>query len=133
MEGTVSAASVAQWVAKQAAFPIVYSSADAEHVATAQDRYGRQVVAERIETFFGELAGMLVDTGFRRIAVGGGETSGAVVQSLGLRSLTVGSEIDPGVPALTADRSGAIGLALKSGNFGSPDFFEKALTMVGGP
>lgn len=133
MEGTVSAASVAQWVAEQAAFPIVYSSVDAERVVIAQERYGREVIAERIETFFGELAGMLVDTGFRRIAVGGGETSGSVVQSLGLRSLTVGPEIDPGVPALTADRNGAIGLALKSGNFGSPDFFEKALTMVGGP
>ena len=63
--------------------------------------------------------------------VGGGETSGAVVEALGLRSLRVGAEIAPGVPVLVAERDGAIGLALKSGNFGGPDFYAEALEAVG--
>jgi uncharacterized protein YgbK (DUF1537 family) len=63
--------------------------------------------------------------------VGGGETSGAVVEALGLSSLAVGDEIDPGIPVLTAERNGGLGLALKSGNFGSLEFFEKALNQIG--
>ncbi|MGZ2405589.1 uncharacterized protein YgbK (DUF1537 family) [Rhizobium ruizarguesonis] len=47
--------------------------------------------------------------------------------SLGLKNMMIGPEIDPGVPVLVADRSGPLGLALKSGNFGAPDFFAKAL------
>ena len=65
--------------------------------------------------------------------VGGGETSGAVVEALGVKSMRIGPEIDPGVPALVADRNGPLGLALKSGNFGAADFFEKALRQVGSP
>jgi uncharacterized protein YgbK (DUF1537 family) len=41
-------------------------------------------------------------------------------------------EIDPGVPVRVADRSGPLGLALKSGNFGAPDFFAKALGRIAG-
>ena len=81
--------------------------------------------------FFGELARILADRGVRRIVVGGGETSGAIVEALGVRSLRIGSEIDPGVPVLVADRDGPLGLALKSGNFGSPDFFAKAIVRIG--
>jgi uncharacterized protein YgbK (DUF1537 family) len=60
----------------------------------------------------------------------GGETSGAVVQGLRVTQLTIGTQIDPGVP-WTAARSPAarnewLHLALKSGNFGSTDFFTKA-------
>jgi uncharacterized protein YgbK (DUF1537 family) len=47
--------------------------------------------------------------------------------------MQVGPEIDPGVPVLVADRNGPLGLALKSGNFGAPDFFAKALAHVGRP
>ena len=63
--------------------------------------------------------------------VAGGETSGAVVTALGLDALAIGPEIDPGVPVLT-NREGTLALALKSGNFGSPDFFEKALARLAG-
>ena len=77
----------------------------------------------------GRLALRLYERGFRRQVVAGGETSGAVVQALGVRLLAIGPEIDPGVPALSG-LDLPVALALKSGNFGSDDFFEKALARV---
>jgi uncharacterized protein YgbK (DUF1537 family) len=86
-------------------------------------------VAQAIESFTGELAGCLKAAGFRRFVVAGGETSGAVVQALGVRQLAIGPEIDPGVPALRGVDV-PVGLALKSGNFGAADFFSKALQQI---
>jgi 3-dehydrotetronate 4-kinase len=63
--------------------------------------------------------------------VGGGETSGAVVGELGVDRFVIGPEIDPGVPALATRRPRPIRMALKSGNFGAPDFFAKALARLG--
>jgi len=69
--------------------------------------------------------------------VAGGETSGAVVQALDVRQLRIGHAIDPGVPWTLAETADAKGqaqpmlLALKSGNFGTTDFFTKALGQVG--
>ena len=72
----------------------------------------------------------LVEMGAGRLIVAGGETAGAVLGALGVTMLTIGREIDPGVPWTTAmvERPARrpIALALKSGNFGSPDFFLKA-------
>jgi uncharacterized protein YgbK (DUF1537 family) len=53
-----------------------------------------------------------------------------VVQALGVRSLRIGRQIDPGVPAthsVATNNDVPLALALKSGNFGTTDFFEKAL------
>lgn len=108
--------------------PIVYSTADPESVSQAQSRFGREAVAGRIEHFFAELSRQLVAAvGVRRLVVGGGETSGAVVTALALQSLRVGPEIDPGVPALACEQPTPLRLALKSGNFGTTDFYDKAL------
>lgn len=112
--------------------PIIYSTADPEAVKAAQERFGREAVAGKIEGFFGEVATRLVDAGVRRIAVGGGETSGAVVTALGVDSLRIGPEIDPGVPALVAEGKRPVHLALKSGNFGAVDFYAKALRVMEG-
>ena len=57
--------------------------------------------------------------------VAGGETSGAVVNGLDVKALEIGPEIDPGVPWTRAVGRNLV-LALKSGNFGGPDFFVKA-------
>ena len=111
--------------------PIVYSTANAEAVRQVQARHGKTVVAEAIERFFGTLAGKLVEDGVTRIAVGGGETSGAVVNALGIEHFDIGPEIDPGVPSLSTDRPRPLRMALKSGNFGAADFFEKALGALG--
>ena len=68
--------------------------------------------------------------GVRRLVVAGGETSGAVVQRLGVATLRIGPQIDPGVPWTVSLGEPRLALALKSGNFGGADFFEKALAMV---
>jgi uncharacterized protein YgbK (DUF1537 family) len=134
LSGRMSARQAADWVeSREGAAPIVYSTADPTVVAAAQASFGRTETAAAVEFFFGDLARMLADRGVRRIAVGGGETSGAVVEALGLKSLAIGAEIDPGVPALVAERDGPLGLVLKSGNFGGPHFFAKALGAIGSP
>ena len=71
-----------------------------------------------------------VDLGVGQMIVAGGETSGAVLHALGVTRMTIGGEIDPGVPwtttMLNKPKRRPLALALKSGNFGSPDFFLKA-------
>ena len=107
----------------------MFTSADPAVVAQAQKKYGAEQVAQAIESFTGSLAAALKSQGFLRFIVAGGETSGAVVQSLGVRQLAIGPEIDPGVPALRGVDV-PLGMALKSGNFGAPDFFDKALRQI---
>lgn len=111
------------------AAPLIFSSAEPERVAAAQARHGRETTAQAVEALFGRLARSAVARGVTRIVVAGGETSGAVVSALDVRALDVGPEIDPGVPALQAARDDQppLTLALKSGNFGSPDFISRAL------
>ena len=74
------------------------------------------------------VAAGLVRRGVGQLVMAGGETSGACVQALGVRSLRIGAQIDPGVPwchAVTGNGQ-PLHLVLKSGNFGTTDFFDKA-------
>lgn len=130
-EQGLTAAQVAKWVVAQPPepAPLVFTSADPAAVAKAQEKYGAEPVAQAIESFVGELSANLESQGFRRFIVAGGETSGAVVKALGVRQLAIGPEIDPGVPALRGVDV-PLGLALKSGNFGAEDFFDKALRRI---
>ncbi len=107
--------------------PLAYSSGTPDEVRQMQVKYGREEVAAKLDGFFAEVARKLVHSGVKRLVVAGGETSGAVVSALDLGALTIGQEIDPGVPVLLSHGEQPIALALKSGNFGSPDFFTKAL------
>jgi len=111
--------------------PLVYSSSGPEDVAAAQARYGRHQVSERLEGLFASAARQLVDSGVSRLVVAGGETSGAVAQALDLGDLAIGPEVSPGVPVLVSRRKN-LALALKSGNFGGPNFFEEALSALSG-
>jgi len=127
--GTLNADAVVSWVLAQdanAKVPLVYSSADPAEVAAVQEKLGRGIAGESIEHLLGEIAAKLADKGFARFLVAGGETSGAVVAALGVEALRIGPEIDPGVPWTTSLTGRALALALKSGNFGAPDFFLKA-------
>jgi 3-dehydrotetronate 4-kinase len=112
--------------------PLVYSSGDPDQVAKAQARYGREQVAAALDSLFARTAKALIASGVRRLVVAGGETSGAVVSALDLGALSIGPEIDPGVPVLVSNGEQQIALALKSGNFGAPDFFVKALRNLEG-
>jgi 3-dehydrotetronate 4-kinase len=82
---------------------------------------------QEIERRLAAVAKDAVEHGARRVVVAGGETSGAVLQALGVRALAVGEEIAPGVPWMTSLEDPPLALALKSGNFGGPDFFREAL------
>ena len=119
----LDAATLASWAATQDA-PLIYTSADPDIVRAAQAKYGTDTIASAIETLFAELAVALTMSGVRRLIVAGGETSGAVVEGLQAERLVIGPKLAPGVPALKA---GKVSLALKSGNFGGPDFFAEAL------
>jgi uncharacterized protein YgbK (DUF1537 family) len=94
---------------------------------------GRDAAGALVEAALAGIAEALVARGVRRLVVAGGETSGAVVSRLGVQSLLIGAEIDPGVPWTYAERASgpALKLALKSGNFGAPDFFMKAFAAAG--
>jgi uncharacterized protein YgbK (DUF1537 family) len=105
----------------------VYSTADPERVASVQRELGTGNAARLVETALAGIARELVDRGVRRLVVAGGETSGAVTGALGVRSARVGVELDPGVPWLATDTDPALAVLLKSGNFGGPDFFLRAV------
>lgn len=134
MEGRFAAAelfaSLEQYRGKS---PLAYSSDAPDSVSRLQKRYGVERIATQLDDLFGRTAVMLRHAGFERIVVAGGETSGAVIDALAPGQLAVGREIDPGVPALySPDESDTYAIALKSGNFGAPDFFEKALAVMAG-
>lgn len=125
-------AEVLDWAAAQdATTPVlIFSSADPEEVAAIQAEFGREEAGEMVEKTMGEVARGLLDMGVNRLVVAGGETSGAVVKALDIRALRIGPEIDPGVPWTEAIGGVPLALALKSGNFGAEDFFEKSLGML---
>ena len=128
---------VLDWHAQQKDTCLIYATSEPDEVASLQKEFGASALGEKIEHCMAHIASGLIVQGVRRFVVAGGETSGAVVNSLGVQSLKIGAAIDPGVP-WTAGRVSApllsspesILLALKSGNFGSEDFFSKALTSV---
>jgi 3-dehydrotetronate 4-kinase len=108
---------------------LIYSSADPSAVRAVQERLGVAAAGELVERALAGVARGLVERGVRRLVVAGGETSGAVVQALGVEKMRIGPQIDPGVPwcaAYSPSAGGTMHLALKSGNFGTPDFFTKA-------
>ncbi|HUI59869.1 MAG TPA: 3-oxo-tetronate kinase [Steroidobacteraceae bacterium] len=105
---------------------LIYSTAAAEQVSAVQSRLGRDEAGAMIERTLGRIVQGLVSKGVRRLVVAGGETSGAVVSVLGVQGLYIGPEIDPGVPWTFSIGEPTLALALKSGNFGAPDFFSKS-------
>jgi uncharacterized protein YgbK (DUF1537 family) len=109
---------------------LIYASAPPVDVKSAQEKLGRDRAGSLVEHAMAALAAGLVKAGVRRLVVAGGETSGAVVQALGVRALRIGPQIDPGVPATLALGDPPIALALKSGNFGAEDFFLKAIARL---
>lgn len=109
---------------------LIYASAPPDQVAAAQAALGRARAGALVEDALARIARGLVELGVRKLVVAGGETAGAVVQALGVGALRIGPQIDPGVPWTVSVGAPRLALALKSGNFGAPDFFTKALGMV---
>ncbi|MGO4572359.1 3-oxo-tetronate kinase [Microvirga sp. 2TAF3] len=130
--GALTPRTVLDWIAAQdTGGPVlVYSTASPDEVQDVQTRLGRMNAGELVEHFLAEIARALPEKGFTRLIVAGGETSGAVVGALGVSALTIGPEIDPGVPWTRTLAGTDLALALKSGNFGAPDFFLKAWSLL---
>ena len=95
-----------------------------------QSELGIERAGALVEQALAGIGKGLVGAGVRKLIVAGGETAGAVVGALGIRSLRIGPQIDPGVPWTESLDDKPIALALKSGNFGAPDFFSKALAQL---
>lgn len=91
---------------------------------------GGEAVSDLLEQTTASIAAWAVENGWTRIIVAGGETSGAVTRKLGYRSFWIGRSVAPGVPILIPVEAPHIRMVLKSGNFGQPDFFEKAVRMT---
>ena len=130
MRDEVGVSKLVSWLLAQNGVPMLYSSASPKSVKAVQAEFGANVVANKLDRLFGEISVALVNAGIERLIVAGGETSGAVVEALALKFLSIGPEIDPGVPAMRAGKT--LTLALKSGNFGADDFFQKAALALTG-
>jgi len=130
--GKQDAAGLAAWALAQPQDKpfLLYSSDDPAEVAAIQQKLGRDEAGHTVEQAFADTARLLAEGGVSRLLVAGGETSGAVVQGLGIRTLEIGPEIDPGVPWTRVVDGPELVIALKSGNFGTPDFFLKAWNLL---
>ncbi len=135
LAGGAEAADALAWAhARLGSGPLlIASSGTPQTVRALQQRHGAARVGEAVESTLAGLAEALVEAGATRLVVAGGETSGAVVDGLGLEAFLIGAAIAPGVPVLHAlgARHPGITLALKSGNFGGDDFFGRALACFG--
>ncbi|MEK7416184.1 MAG: 3-oxo-tetronate kinase [Pseudomonadota bacterium] len=108
---------------------LIYSTAESAAVKAVQGRLGVEQAGTLVEQTIAAIARGLVETGVRQLIVAGGETSGACVQALGIEQMRIGPQIDPGVPwchAASPLAPQGLHLTLKSGNFGTTDFFTKA-------
>jgi uncharacterized protein YgbK (DUF1537 family) len=109
---------------------LIYATATPEEVGAVQQKLGVAQAGALVEEALSRIAEGLVAMDVRRLIVAGGETSGAVVRRLGIGGLRIGPEIDPGVPWTASLGDPPVALALKSGNFGAPDFFLKAFASL---
>jgi uncharacterized protein YgbK (DUF1537 family) len=112
---------------------LIYSTADAESVKTTQSALGSDATGARVELALSAIAKGLVELGVQQLVVAGGETSGACVLALGVEQMQIGPQIDTGVPwcyGFSNTTGGNIHITLKSGNFGSSDFFAKAFALL---
>ena len=109
---------------------LIHAGAPAEEVAATQEKFGRERAGAMIEAALAAIAKALVAAGVHQLVVAGGETSGAVVKALDIEALEIGPQIEPGIPATITIGAPRLALTLKSGNFGGPGFFLKAVAAL---
>jgi uncharacterized protein YgbK (DUF1537 family) len=128
MQNDAMADEILTWISEQVSDAVlVYSSADPDTVKSTQQELGTQTIATKIEALLSDIS---VRSGIKNIVVAGGETSGAVVEALGLSTFNVGPSVCPGVPLVQSHGANPTTLALKSGNFGTPQFFGEANSLI---
>ncbi|WP_432627352.1 four-carbon acid sugar kinase family protein [Brotaphodocola sp.] len=128
-DGRQSVDSIWEWIQTEGRDGLIYSSADPEGLKKSQ-QLGRERVAAKIEETLSNLAQRAEREGYTRFIIAGGETSGAVTKALGFAAFYIGPSVAPGVPVMTPLENTNVRLVLKSGNFGQPDFFERAKEMT---
>jgi uncharacterized protein YgbK (DUF1537 family) len=117
---------------------LVTTSAGPEEVAQVQDwARARGMTPEElgraISSGLTELARQILDrVPAAGLVIAGGETAGALSRGLALGALEVGRNIEPGVPLCRALGRFPVPVVLKSGNFGSRDFYGRALRAIAG-
>jgi uncharacterized protein YgbK (DUF1537 family) len=109
---------------------LITATAAPEEVAAIHEVLGRERAGALVEETLAAIAQGLAAKGARRFVIAGGETAGAIVHALGVTGLRIGRQIDPGVPWTMSLGEPALALALKSGNFGAPDFFIRAFSVL---
>ena len=110
---------------------LVYSTATPESVQAVQSQLGVEAAGHQVEQALAAIARGLLQQGVHQLVLAGGETSGACVQALAIEQLQIGPQIDPGVPWCHAHTPmGGVHITLKSGNFGTDDFFTKAFSFL---
>lgn len=130
IDGKIDPEETAAWALAQTTPPLIYSSANPDIIRSVQAKFGKEESADAVEGFFSTLARTLASKGAKRIVVAGGETSGAVVSGLNADVLEIGPRLAAGVPALRVGGATGLCLALKSGNFGGPNFFSEAFALM---
>ncbi|WP_417436688.1 3-oxo-tetronate kinase [Idiomarina abyssalis] len=109
---------------------LIYATDEPENINKYKHVLGEQKASQLVEDFMYELANALSRRGVCRFIVAGGETSGSVVKALKVTSLKIGESIAPGVPVVQSTEAPYFLLALKSGNFGQVDFFDRAFQIL---
>lgn len=110
---------------------LVYSTATPESMQAVQSQLGVEAAGHQVEQALAAIARGLLQQGVHQLVLAGGETSGACVQALSIEQLQIGPQIDPGVPWCHAHTPmGGVHITLKSGNFGTDDFFTKAFNFL---
>jgi 3-dehydrotetronate 4-kinase len=107
---------------------LIYSTGEPSAIKEVQAKLGVGEAGALVENTLATIGQGLMSIGVKQLIVAGGETSGACVKALGVKVLRIGTQIDPGVPWCFTDTK--IHLALKSGNFGTEDFFTKSFTVT---
>ena len=128
------AQTLARWVLEHQGpkyAPLVYATRSPEQLEENRKRFAGRDVSSAIEAVFGRMSALLAKEGVTNFVVGGGETSGVVATTLALDAYMIGPEIDPGV-SWVRSLDGRYQLVLKSGNFGSVEFLQKAQEMYDG-
>ncbi|WP_410095042.1 nucleotide-binding domain containing protein, partial [Streptomyces sp. wa22] len=90
------------WEEEPGTPPLIHSVDDLGDLEQAAPDDG-PAASELVERALAACATALVAAGARRVLVAGGETSGAVVTALGVRTLSIGAPIAPGVTWARAD------------------------------
>jgi uncharacterized protein YgbK (DUF1537 family) len=110
---------------------IIYATSDPDTVKKVQAELGVDMAGKIVEQGLSECAIAARELGIKNFIIAGGETSGAITKALNIRQLDIGIEIAPGVPwTFSGKRNNQIALSLKSGNFGSEEFFTEALSKL---